>query len=110
MTPGIPPGAFGHLLPREKIKKEQGEVVSSSQMTASELSEDARSPAGICGSRRSALGRGSPAPGGRVGRAAWAALLVKNPPPTRVEVEEAGFSPWVGEIPWRRAWQSASVL
>ena len=48
MTPEIPPGAFGHLLPREKIKKDLSEVVSSSQMTASELSEDVHSPAGIC--------------------------------------------------------------
>ena len=27
--------------------------------------------------------------------------LVKNPP----AMQRPGFSPWVGKIPWRRAWQ-----
>ena len=31
-------------------------------------------------------------------------LLVKNPP------ANAGFHPWVGKIPWRRAWQPTPVF
>ena len=31
-------------------------------------------------------------------------LLVKNPP------ANAGFNPWVGKIPWRRAWQPTPVF
>ena len=27
--------------------------------------------------------------------------MVKNPP----AVQEAGFDPWAGKIPWRRTWQ-----
>ena len=34
------------------------------------------------------------------------ALVVKNPP----AVQEAGFDPWVGKIPWRRKGQPTLVL
>ena len=39
----------------------------------------------------------------------WASLvaqMVKNPPAKR----RAGFKPWVGKIPWRRAWQHTPVV
>ena len=39
----------------------------------------------------------------------WASLLaqmVKNPP----AMLRPGFDPWVGKIPWRRAWQPTSVF
>ena len=26
------------------------------------------------------------------------------------EIEERGFDPWVGKIPWRRAWQPTPVF
>ena len=32
------------------------------------------------------------------------ALVVKNPP------ANAGFDPWVGKIPWRRAWKPIPVF
>ena len=32
--------------------------------------------------------------------------MVKNPP----ECGRVGFDPWVGKIPWRRAWQPAPVF
>ena len=38
----------------------------------------------------------------------WASLvaqLVKNLPP----MQEAGFNPWFGRIPWRREWQPTPV-
>ena len=34
------------------------------------------------------------------------AQMVKSPP----AMQETGFSPWVGKIPWRRAWQSTPVF
>ena len=34
------------------------------------------------------------------------AQLVKNPP----AMQETRFNPWVGKIPWRRAWQPTPVL
>ena len=34
------------------------------------------------------------------------AHMVKNPP----IIQETGFEPWVGKIPWRRAWQPTPVL
>ena len=40
----------------------------------------------------------------------WASLvaqLVKNPPAMR---EKPGLDPWVGKIPWRRAWQPIPVF
>ena len=36
--------------------------------------------------------------------ASQVALVVKNPP-ANAGPERLGFDPWVGEIPWRRAWQ-----
>ena len=32
--------------------------------------------------------------------------MVKNPP----AMQETGFHPWVGKIPWRRAWLSTPVF
>ena len=40
----------------------------------------------------------------------WASLvaqLVKNPAAMQIK---PGFNPWVGEIPWRRAWQPTPVF
>ena len=34
------------------------------------------------------------------------AHMVKNPP----IIQETGFEPWVGKIPWRRAWQPTPVF
>ena len=34
------------------------------------------------------------------------AQMVKNLP----AMQETSFSPWVGRIPWRRAWQSTPVF
>ena len=31
-------------------------------------------------------------------------LVVKNLPANAGDVRECGFDPWVGKIPWRRAW------
>ena len=36
------------------------------------------------------------------------ALVVRNPPANAGEVS-GQFNPWVGKIPWRRAWQPAPV-
>ena len=43
----------------------------------------------------------------------WAsqvALVVKNPPVNAGRCKRCGFNPWVGEIPWRREWQSIPVF
>ena len=32
------------------------------------------------------------------------ALVVKNLPANAADVKRGGFDPWVGKIPWRRAW------
>ena len=42
-------------------------------------------------------------------RASQVALVVKNP---LVDAEDMrhGFNPWVGKIPWRRAWQPTPVF
>ena len=37
-------------------------------------------------------------------------LVVKNPPTNRQRHKRRGFDPWVGKIPWRRAWQPAPVF
>ena len=45
------------------------------------------------------------------GLSSWAsqvALVVKNPSASAGDMR-CGFSPWVGKIPWRRAWQSTPV-
>ena len=42
----------------------------------------------------------------------WAsqvALVVKNLP-AKVGCKRGGFYPWVGKIPWRRAWQPTPVF
>ena len=39
-------------------------------------------------------------------RASLVAQLVKNPP----AMQETGFNPWVGKIPWRRKWQPTLVF
>ena len=38
------------------------------------------------------------------------ALLVKNPPANAGNVNRLVFNPWVGKIPWRRAWQPTPVF
>ena len=38
------------------------------------------------------------------------ALVVKNPPANAGDVRRHGFDPWVGKIPWRRAWQPTPVF
>ena len=42
-------------------------------------------------------------------RASQVALVVKNPLPTQ-ESEETWVDPWVGKMPWRRAWQPSPVF
>ena len=37
------------------------------------------------------------------------ALAVKNPP-ARVGDKRLEFDPWVGKVPWRRAWQPTPVF
>ena len=39
-------------------------------------------------------------------RASLVAQMVTNLP----AMQETGFNPWVGKIPWRRKWQSTPVL
>ena len=39
----------------------------------------------------------------------WASLVaqrVKNPP----AMQETWFNPWIGKIPWRRAWQPTPIF
>ena len=36
--------------------------------------------------------------------------MVKNLPAEVGEVKKQGFDPWVGKIPWRRAWQPTPVF
>ena len=47
-------------------------------------------------------------------RASQMALVIKNPPANSGDVRNVGsipgFDPWVGKIPWRRAWQPIPVL
>ena len=38
------------------------------------------------------------------------ALVVKNLPANARRHKRREFDPWVGKIPWRRAWQPASLL
>ena len=35
--------------------------------------------------------------------------MVKNPPAVQ-EMQRPGFDPWIGKIPWRRAWQPTPVF
>ena len=37
------------------------------------------------------------------------ALVVKNPP-VNAGAMSLGFDPWIGKIPWRRAWQPTLVF
>ena len=41
--------------------------------------------------------------------ASQVALVVKNPPANAGDMR-CGFDPWVGKIPWRRAWQPTPVF
>ena len=36
-------------------------------------------------------------------------LVVENPPANEGD-SRCGFNPWVGKIPWRRAWQPTPVF
>ena len=35
---------------------------------------------------------------------------VKNPPANAGDIKRRRFNPWVGKIPWRRAWQPTPVF
>ena len=37
------------------------------------------------------------------------ALVVKNLPANEIDMRQ-GFDPWVGKVPWRRAWQPTPVF
>ena len=43
-------------------------------------------------------------------RASQVVLVAKNPPATPGDINRWGFDPWVGKIPWRRAWQPTPVF
>ena len=38
------------------------------------------------------------------------ALVVKNSPANAGDIKRRRFDPWVGKIPWRRAWQPTPVF
>ena len=38
------------------------------------------------------------------------ALVVENPPANAGDIKRREFNPWVGKIPWRRAWQPTPVF
>ena len=40
----------------------------------------------------------------------WASQVVKNPSCQCRRHKRLGFDPWVGKIPWRRAWQPTPVF
>ena len=42
--------------------------------------------------------------------ASQVALVVKNPPTSEGRRKRHGFDPWIGKIPWRRAWQPTPVF
>ena len=42
--------------------------------------------------------------------ASQVALVVKNLPANAGNIMRQGFDTWVGEIPWRKAWQSTPVF
>ena len=46
----------------------------------------------------------------RVTKASQVMLVVKNLPANAGDTREAKFDPWVGKIPWRRAWQPTPVF
>ena len=37
-------------------------------------------------------------------------LVVKNQPVSAGDIKRCRFNPWVGKIPWRRAWQPTPVF
>ena len=37
-------------------------------------------------------------------------LVLKNMPANAGDIRKRGLSPWVGKIPWRRAWQPISIF
>ena len=48
-------------------------------------------------------------PGQRTKGAFQVAIVVKNPSANAGDLR-CGFDPWVGNIPWRRAWQPTPVF
>ena len=44
------------------------------------------------------------------GRAPQVALVVKNMLANAGDIKRCGFDPWVGKIPWKRAWQCTCIL
>ena len=38
------------------------------------------------------------------------ALVVKNLPANASRLKRCRFNPWVGKIPWRRAWEHYNIL
>ena len=38
------------------------------------------------------------------------ALVVKNPPAQERDATDKSFSPWVGNMPWRRKWEPTPVF
>ena len=42
--------------------------------------------------------------------ASWVALVVNKPRAIAGDIRDTGFDPWVGKIPWRRAWQPTLVF
>ena len=42
--------------------------------------------------------------------ASQAALVLKNPSVNAEDIGDVGSIPWVGKIPWRRAWQPTPVF
>ena len=36
--------------------------------------------------------------------------MAKNPPANAGDIKKVVFDPWVGKIPWRRAWQPTPVF
>ena len=43
-------------------------------------------------------------------QASQVVLLVKNPPANAGDIGEASLIPWIGKIPWMRAWQPTPVF
>ena len=69
------------------------------RLASKESSCDAGDPGSIPGSGRS--------PGEGIGyplQYSWASLLVVQLGRIRLQCGRPGFDPWVGNIPWRRAW------
>ena len=66
---------------------------------------NAGDPGSIAGSGRS--------PGEGIGyplHYSWASLVVAQMVKNLPAMQETGFDPWVGKIPWRRAWQPTPVF